>query len=46
MSFEKVREAVSFKLTRAQLECFISDKALNARALNGFKNDTSDEFFG
>ena len=29
--------------TRAQLECFISDKAWTANVLNGLKNDPSDE---
>jgi hypothetical protein len=32
--------------TRAQLECFISDKARTASVLNGLKNDPSDEFIG
>jgi hypothetical protein len=32
--------------TRAQLECFISDKARTVSVLNGLKNDPSEEFIG
>jgi hypothetical protein len=32
--------------TRAQLECFISDKARTANVWNGLKNAPSDEFIG
>ena len=32
--------------TRAQLECFISDKARTASVLNGLKNEPSDELIG
>jgi hypothetical protein len=35
-----------YKMTRAQLECFISDKARTASVLNGLRNDPSDEFIG
>ena len=38
--------SLSGKNMRAQLECFISDKARNASVLNGLKNDLSDEFIG
>jgi hypothetical protein len=33
-------------MTRAQLKCFISDKARTAMVLNGLKNDPSDEYIG
>jgi hypothetical protein len=35
-----------FYVARAQLECFISDKARTANVLNDLKNDPSDEFIG
>ena len=35
-----------YVFSRAQLECFISDKARAANILNDFKNDPSDAFIG
>ena len=42
----KHKQECFIRNTRAQLECFISDKTRTASVLNGLQNHSSDEFIG